>query len=66
MRSVLRSLIEGLNGSNVIAGQPVTTQLGVEDTLRMVGAAFGFRVKDVPRSELLITHEAHLTSQTTC
>ncbi len=61
---VLRSLIEGLNGSNVITGHLVTTQLGAEDTLRMVGAAFGFRVKDVPKSELLITLEAFLMSQT--
>ena len=61
---VLRSLIEGLNGSNVITGNLVTTQLGAEDTLRMVGAAFGFRVKDVPKSELLITLEAFLISQT--
>ena len=37
---------------------------GAEDTLRMVGAAFGFRVKDVPKSELLITLEAFLISQT--
>ena len=60
---VLRSLIEGLSGSNVITGHLVTTQLGAEDTLRMVGAAFGFRVKDVPKSELLITLEAFLISQ---
>lgn len=62
--TVLRSLIEGLDGSNVITGHLVTTQLGAEDTLRMVGAAFGFRVKDVPKSELLITLEAFLISQT--
>jgi len=61
---VLRSLIDSLNGSNVITGHLVTTQLGAEDTLRMVGAAFGFRVKDVPKSELLITLEAFLISQT--
>ena len=61
---VLRSLIESLHGSNVITGHLVTTQLGAEDTLRMVGAAFGFRVKDVPKSELLITLEAFLISQT--
>jgi general secretion pathway protein A len=62
--TVLRSLIEGLQGGNVITGHLVTTQLGAEDTLRMVGAAFGFRVKDVPKSELLITLEAFLISQT--
>ena len=61
---VLRSLIENLDGTNVITGHLVTTQLGAEDTLRMVGAAFGFRVKDVPKSELLITLEAFLISQT--
>ena len=61
---VLRSLIDSLSGSNVITGHLVTTQLGAEDTLRMVGAAFGFRVKDVPKSELLITLEAFLISQT--
>jgi putative secretion ATPase (PEP-CTERM system associated) len=61
---VLRSLIDGLAGSNIITGHLVTTQLGAEDTLRMVGAAFGFRVKDVPKSELLITLEAFLISQT--
>ncbi len=62
--TVLRALIEGLHGTNVVAGHLVTTQLGAEDTLRMVGAAFGFRVKDVPKSELLITLEAFLISQT--
>ena len=61
---VLRSLIEMLNGSNVVIGNLVTTQLGAEDTLRMVGAAFGFRVKDIPKSELLVTLEAFLLSQT--
>ena len=62
--TVLRSLIESLHGSDIVTGHLVTTQLGAEDTLRMVGAAFGFRVKDVPKSELLITLEAFLISQT--
>jgi len=62
--TILRALIEGLHGSNVVTGHLVTTQLGAEDTLRMVGAAFGFKVKDVPKSELLITLEAFLISQT--
>ena len=62
--TVLRSLIESLQGTPIVTGHLVTTQLGAEDTLRMVGAAFGFRVKDVPKSELLITLEAFLISQT--
>ena len=62
--TILRTLIDGLHGSDVVIGQLVTTQLGAEDTLRMVGAAFGFRVKDVSKSELLMTLEAFLVSQT--
>ena len=60
----LRALIEGLHGSDVVIGHLVTTQLDAEDTLRMVGSAFGFKVKDVPKSELLVTLEAFLLSQT--
>ncbi len=63
--TLLRALIGGLHGSDVVVGHLVTTQLGAEDTLRMVGASFGFKVKDVPKSELLITLEAFLVSQTT-
>jgi general secretion pathway protein A len=60
----LRALIDGLHGSDVVIGHLVTTQLDAEDTLRMVGAAFGFKVKDVAKSELLVTLEAFLLSQT--
>ena len=62
--TILRTLIDGLHGSDVVIGHIVTTQLGAEDTLRMVGAAFGFNVKDIPKSELLITLEAFLLNQT--
>ena len=62
--TILRTLIDGLHGTDVVIGHLVTTQLGAEDTLRMVGAAFGFHVKDVSKSELLITLEAYLLSQT--
>ena len=62
--TLLRTLIDSLHGSSVVVGHLVTTQLGAEDTLRMVGASFGFKVKDVPKSELLITLEAFLISQT--
>jgi putative secretion ATPase (PEP-CTERM system associated) len=60
--TVLRGLLEGLVQSNVVVGQLVTTQLDAEDTLRMVSAAFGLRIKDVPKSELLIALEAFLLS----
>ena len=45
--TLLRALIDGLQGSDVVVGHLVTTQLGAEDTLRLVGASFGFKVKDV-------------------
>ncbi len=62
--TILRTLIDSLHGSNVVIGHLVTTQLGAEDTLRMVGAAFGFHVKDVSKAQLLITLEAFLVNQT--
>lgn len=61
--TILRGLIDSLDPNNVVVGNMVTTQLGAEDTLRMVGAAFGFHVKDVTKSELLTTLEAFFLSQ---
>ncbi|PTT79374.1 ATPase [Pelomonas sp. HMWF004] len=63
--TLLRGLLDSLNRSNVVIGNVVTTQLDAEDTLRMVGAAFGVRVKDAPKSELLMTLEAFFVNQIT-
>ena len=63
--TLLRGLLDSLNRSNVVIGNLVTTQLDAEDTLRMVGAAFGVRVKDLPKSELLMSLEAFFVNQTT-
>lgn len=62
--TLLRGLLDSLNRSNVVIGNLVTTQLDAEDTLRMVGSAFGVRVKDLPKSEVLMTLEAFFVSQT--
>jgi len=62
--TLLRGLLDSLNRSNVVIGNLVTTQLDAEDTLRMVGAAFGVRVKDLPKSELLMALEAFFVNQT--
>ena len=62
--TLLRGLLDSLNRSNVSIGNLVTTQLGAEDTLRMVGASFGVRIKDLPKSELLMSLEAFFVSQT--
>ena len=61
--TLLRGLLDSLNRSNVSIGNLVTTQLGADDTLRMVGAAFGVRVKDLPKSELLMSLEAFFVNQ---
>lgn len=63
--TLLRGLLDSLNRSNVVIGNVVTTQLDAEDTLRMVGAAFGVRVKDLAKSELLMTLEAFFVNQVT-
>jgi general secretion pathway protein A len=62
--TILRALINGLAGTQMVVGHLVTTSLGGEDTLRMVGAAFGVRVKDVPKAELLLSLETFLIDQT--
>ena len=62
--TLLRGLLDSLNRSNVVIGNLVTTQLDADDTLRMVGSAFGVRVKDLQKSELLMTLEAFFVSQT--
>jgi general secretion pathway protein A len=61
--TMIAGLLRTLNDTNVHVGQLVTTQLDAEDTLRMVGAAFGFNVTGVSKSQLLITLEAFLISQ---
>lgn len=61
--TLLRGLLDSLNRSNVVIGNVVTTQLDAEDTLRMVGAAFGVRVKELSKSELLMALEAFLVGQ---
>ena len=46
-----------------MAANLVSTQLDAEDTLRMVGAAFGVGVKDISKSDLLMSLEAFLVTQ---
>ncbi|MBB1075246.1 AAA family ATPase [Rhodoferax sp. 4810] len=62
--TVVRGLLDSLDADKVVAANLVTTQLDAEDTLRMVGAAFGIRVKDVSKSDLLMALEAFLVNHT--
>ena len=61
--TVLAGLLDTLDKKDVVVGHLVTTQLDAEDTLRMVGAAFGFRVTGNSKAEVLIALEAFLLSQ---
>jgi general secretion pathway protein A len=61
--TILSGLLDNLRNTNVNVGQLVTTQLEAEDTLRMVGAAFGVDVSGVAKAQLLITLEAFLVDQ---
>lgn len=63
--TIVRGLLDSLNASKVVAAHLVSTQLDAEDTLRMVGAAFGVRTKDVSKADLLMAIEVFLISQTT-
>ena len=62
--TIVRSLLDSLDVDKVVAGNLVTTQLDAEDTLRMVGAAFGVRTKDSSKADVLLALEAFFVSQT--
>jgi len=62
--TVVRGLLNKLDTDKVLAANLVTTQLDAEDTLRMVGSAFGVRVKDISKSDVLMALEAFLVNQT--
>ncbi len=58
--TIVRSLLEQLDSSKVVAVQIVSTQLEADDMLRAVGAAFGLPVRSVDKAILLASLEAFL------
>jgi putative secretion ATPase (PEP-CTERM system associated) len=58
--TIVRSLLEQLDPSKVVAAQIVSTQLDADDLLRSVGVAFGLPVTTVPKSVLIASIEAFL------
>jgi len=60
--TIVRSLLAKLDPEQVVAGNLVSTQLGADDTLRLVASSFGLRTKDVEKSDLLLSLEAFLVS----
>ena len=63
--TIVRGLLDSLDPDKVVAAQLVSTQLDADDTLRLVGAAFGLRTKDVAKSDVLMSLEAFLISMAT-
>lgn len=61
--TIVRGLLERLDEKKVVAAQLVSTQLDAEDTLKLVGAAFGLPTKGMSKSDILMTLEAFLTDQ---
>lgn len=62
--TIVRGLLESFDPDKVIAAHLVSTQLDADDTLRLVGAAFGIRTKDVSKADVLMSLEAFLISMT--
>ena len=62
--TIVRGMLDGLDQEKVVAAHLVSTQLDADDTLRLVGAAFGLRTKDVSKADILMSLEAFLISMT--
>ena len=62
--TIVRGMLDGLDQQKVVAAHLVSTQLDADDTLRLVGAAFGLRTKDVSKADVLMSLEAFLISAT--
>jgi general secretion pathway protein A len=58
--TIVRSLMEQLDTTKVVAATLVSTQLDADDMLRSVGVAFGLPVNTVSKSVLLASIEAFL------
>lgn len=62
--TIVRGMLDSLDPEKVVAAHLVSTQLDAEDTLRLVGAAFGLRTKDVSKADVLMSLEAFLINET--
>jgi general secretion pathway protein A len=63
--TIVRNLLDGLDPSQVVAANLVSTQLDAEDILSLVGAAFGVRSKGASKSDILMSLEAFLVGAAT-
>jgi len=62
--TLVRSLLQRLDSSKVVAAHLVSTQIDADDILRLVAAAFGMPAKNVEKADLLLQLEAFLVKLT--
>lgn len=60
--TLIRSLLQQLDPSRIVAAQLVSTQLDADSLLRAVATAFGLVIKDYDKARLLAQLEAFLVS----
>lgn len=60
--TLVRNLLGSMSPDEMVAVNLVSTQLGADDMLRMVAAAFGIKTVDTTKSQLLLSIEAFLTT----
>lgn len=63
--TIVRDLLESLDTNSVVAANLVSTQLGAEDALKLVCAAFGVSVRGTSKADMLMALEAFFITQTT-
>ena len=63
--TIVRSVLEQLDNTKVVAAQIVSTQLDADDMLRAVGVAFGLPVRATPKALLIASIEAFLCQTAT-
>lgn len=63
--TIVRDLLDSLENGSVVAAHLVSTQLGADDALKLVCAAFGVPLRGTSKADLLMALEAFLITQTT-
>ena len=63
--TIVRDLLDSLDVNAVVAAHLVSTQLGAEDALKLVCAAFGVPVRGTGKADMLMALEAYFITQTT-
>jgi general secretion pathway protein A len=63
--TIVRDLLDSLENGSVVAAHLVSTQLGAEDALKLVCAAFGVTLRSSSKADMLMALEAFFITQTT-